>query len=220
MCSTKAHAPACAARSRRCAGRSGPKQIGTSLATRERAGLTDHVETDVAEFDRLRRADRLEEAFELWRGDLLSGLDDDWVLVARDEWRQRVGGVLGELATRAQNRRGPARRSRPHPPDRRARPAQRGGSARAHVPARGDRGSRRGARRVQPVCRSAPRRAPDRAIADHESAGRRTARLRCRGQVGGSGACGLDRRADLGGGDSDALVYRSRRLDRAARRSR
>jgi class 3 adenylate cyclase/tetratricopeptide (TPR) repeat protein len=40
---------------------------------------------------------------ELWRGDLLSGLDDDWVLVARDEWRQKVGGVLGELASRAQN---------------------------------------------------------------------------------------------------------------------
>ena len=81
----------------------GPEADRYLLATRERAGLTDHVETDVAEFDLLRRADRLEEALELWRGDLLSGLDDDWVLVARDEWRQKVGAVLGELATRAQN---------------------------------------------------------------------------------------------------------------------
>ena len=36
---------------------------------------------------------------ELWRGDLLSGLDDDWVLVARDEWRQKVG----ERARRARD---------------------------------------------------------------------------------------------------------------------
>ncbi len=81
----------------------GPEADRYLVATRERAGLTDHVETDVAKFERLRDADRLVEAMELWRGDLLSGLDDDWVLVARDEWRQKVGAVLGELATRAQN---------------------------------------------------------------------------------------------------------------------
>ncbi len=81
----------------------GPEADRYLVATRERAGLTDHVDTDVAEFERLRDAERLEEAVELWRGDLLAGLDDDWVLVARDEWRQKVGGVLGELATRAQN---------------------------------------------------------------------------------------------------------------------
>src|SRR4051795_9688589 len=51
------------------------------VANRERAGLTDDVETDVAEFERLLAADRLEEALALCRGDLLSGLDDDWVLV-------------------------------------------------------------------------------------------------------------------------------------------
>ncbi len=81
----------------------GPEADRYLVATRERAGVTDHVKTDVAEFERLHDADRLEEAMELWRGDLLSGLDDDWVLVARDEWRQKVGVVLGELATRAQN---------------------------------------------------------------------------------------------------------------------
>ncbi len=81
----------------------GPQADRYLVATRESTGLTGDVETDVAEFERLRDADRLEEAMELWRGDLLSGLDDDWVLIARDEWRQKVGGVLGELATRAQN---------------------------------------------------------------------------------------------------------------------
>jgi class 3 adenylate cyclase len=81
----------------------GPEADRYLVATRERAGLTDKVETDVAELERLREAGRLEEAVGLWRGDLLSGLDDDWVLVARDEWRQKIGGLLGELATRAQD---------------------------------------------------------------------------------------------------------------------
>src|SRR4051794_8103772 len=81
----------------------GPEADRYLVATRERAGLTDQVETDVADFERLRKVGRLEEAMDLWRGDLLSGLDDDWVLVARDEWRQKVGGVLRELATQAQN---------------------------------------------------------------------------------------------------------------------
>ena len=58
-----------------------------------------------------------------YRGDLLTGLDDDWVLDARDEWRERVAGVLGDLAA------GPRRRrlaggDRAHPAERRARPAR------------------------------------------------------------------------------------------------
>ena len=81
----------------------GPEADRYLVTTRERAGLSDEVETDVAEFERLREAGRFEDAMELCRGDLLSGLDDDWVLVARDEWRQKVGEVLGELATRAED---------------------------------------------------------------------------------------------------------------------
>ena len=196
----------------------GPEADRYLVATRERAGLTDHVETDVAAFERLRRADRA-------RGGLRAVARRSPLRSRRRLGARRSRRMAPEGRGRARRardpgaeRRGPARRSRPHPPDRRARPAQRGGSACAHVPARSDRGSRRGARRVQPVCRSAPRRAPDRAIADHESAGRRTTRLRCRGQVGSLEACGLDSRANLGGRDSDPPVYRSRRLDRAARR--
>ena len=80
----------------------GPEADRYLIATRERAGLADEVETDATDFERLRQEGRLEEAMRLWRGDLLSGLDDDWVLVARDEWREKVGAVLGELATRAE----------------------------------------------------------------------------------------------------------------------
>src|SRR3954452_14913617 len=81
----------------------GPEADRFLVATRERAGLTNEVETDVAELERLRAAGRLEEAMALSRGELLSGLDDDWVLVARDEWRQKIEGVLSELATRAED---------------------------------------------------------------------------------------------------------------------
>ncbi len=80
----------------------GPDADRYLLATRERAGLSDQVATDVAEFDALRATGRLEEAMELWRGDLLAGLDDDWVLVARDEWREHAAAVLSQLAEHAE----------------------------------------------------------------------------------------------------------------------
>ena len=47
--------------------------------------------------------DQLEEALELGRGELLAGLDDDWVLQRRDEHRDRVAGVLARLAARAES---------------------------------------------------------------------------------------------------------------------
>jgi len=80
----------------------GPDADRYLIAGRERAGLSDEVETDVADFERLRVAGELEAALALWRGDLLSGLDDDWVLVARDDWREKVAAVLEELAARAE----------------------------------------------------------------------------------------------------------------------
>ena len=49
--------------------------------------------------------DRLEEAFELCRGELLAGLDDDWVYERRDEHRDRVADVLARLAARAEGER-------------------------------------------------------------------------------------------------------------------
>jgi class 3 adenylate cyclase/tetratricopeptide (TPR) repeat protein len=78
----------------------GPDADRYLVATRERAGLSDDVTVDAAAFVRLVAADRLEEAMSLWRGDLLAGLDDDWVLVARDEWRAKALEVLGALAAR------------------------------------------------------------------------------------------------------------------------
>src|ERR671931_1515307 len=67
-----------------------------------RVRLLGDLELEVAEFERLRAAGDLEGALELSRGDLLSGLDDDWVLVARDDWREKVAAVLEELAARAE----------------------------------------------------------------------------------------------------------------------
>jgi class 3 adenylate cyclase/DNA-binding SARP family transcriptional activator/tetratricopeptide (TPR) repeat protein len=72
------------------------------IATRERVGLSDGVKVDAAEFEQLVTAGRLEAAIALWRGDLLTGLDDDWVLVARDEWREKACRVFARLAEAAE----------------------------------------------------------------------------------------------------------------------
>ena len=72
------------------------------VATRERVGLGEDVWTDSAAFEQLAAAGRLREAIELYRGDLLSGLDDDWVLSARDEWRERAAEALAGLAAEAE----------------------------------------------------------------------------------------------------------------------
>src|SRR5829696_1199194 len=71
------------------------------VATRDRVGLADEVWTDAAAFEEHAAAGRLREAMELWRGDLLSGQDDDVLLAARDEWRERAAAVLRALATEA-----------------------------------------------------------------------------------------------------------------------
>ena len=62
-------------------------------ALREEIGLNG-VTTDLREWDDLVAAGRLEEAVALERGDLLAGLDDDWVHEAREEHRARVAQVL------------------------------------------------------------------------------------------------------------------------------
>ena len=76
------------------------------IATRGEVGLAgeEAVWTDVAEFDRCLAGELLEEALELCRGELLAGLDDDWVYERRDEHRDRVAHVLGRLAERAESR--------------------------------------------------------------------------------------------------------------------
>jgi DNA-binding SARP family transcriptional activator len=74
------------------------------IATRETVGLADEpqLRVDVQAFDQLATAGRAEEALELCRGELLAGLDDDWVLRARDEHRERRSRLLAALATAAQ----------------------------------------------------------------------------------------------------------------------
>jgi DNA-binding SARP family transcriptional activator len=83
----------------------GPGSERYLITSRDAVGLAgeDHVWTDVAEFDRLVAGDQLEEALELGRGDLLADLDDEWVLQRRDEHRDRVAGVLAQLAVRAES---------------------------------------------------------------------------------------------------------------------
>jgi len=90
----------------------GPDGERYLLSTRDEVGLADDslVWTDLAEFDRRIEEGRLEEALELSRGELLAGLDDDWVYERRDEHRDRVGGVLARLAAVAE-RQGDAARA-------------------------------------------------------------------------------------------------------------
>ncbi|MGD9573011.1 MAG: AAA family ATPase [Thermoleophilia bacterium] len=74
-------------------------------AGRERIGIEDGdgVWIDVREIDRLAAAGRGEEALALCDGgDLLTDLDDDWVLEARTAHRDRVVALLADLGRRAE----------------------------------------------------------------------------------------------------------------------
>src|SRR4051794_15820397 len=72
---------------------------GALLAGRERIAL--RCETDLGEFEACLAAGRLEQAVALHRGPLLAGLDDDWVLEARDELAERLGSAYARLAAAA-----------------------------------------------------------------------------------------------------------------------
>lgn len=82
----------------------GPDSERYLIATRDEVGLADGslVWTDVAEFERCVDENRLQDALALGRGELLSGLEDDWVYEPRDEHRDRVAGVLARLAAGAE----------------------------------------------------------------------------------------------------------------------
>jgi DNA-binding SARP family transcriptional activator len=77
---------------------------GALPATREHIALADDVVVDWREFEWLLAANRPLDAVELSGGELLAGLDDDWVLVARDEHRERVAEALAVLAAQAEER--------------------------------------------------------------------------------------------------------------------
>ena len=76
---------------------------GALVATRDTVGLVgDGVCVDAREFERFVRDGRLQEAVELGDGELLAGLDDEWVYAARESHRQLLGDVLGRLAAQAE----------------------------------------------------------------------------------------------------------------------
>ena len=73
------------------------------VARRETVGIAGepHAWIDVRAFGQLVATGRREAALDLCRGELLAGLDDDWVLAARDEQRARQGQLLAGLAESA-----------------------------------------------------------------------------------------------------------------------
>jgi DNA-binding SARP family transcriptional activator/tetratricopeptide (TPR) repeat protein len=76
---------------------------GALVATRDTVGLVgDAVVVDAREFERLVREGRLEEAVDLCNGELLPGLDGEWVYEARESHRHRFGDVLECLASDAE----------------------------------------------------------------------------------------------------------------------
>jgi DNA-binding SARP family transcriptional activator len=77
------------------------RAVGDHLvATRETAGL-DAGWVDAAAFAALVAHGRDEEALALCRGDLLAGLDDDWIVALRDEHRDAQSALLARLAAGA-----------------------------------------------------------------------------------------------------------------------
>src|SRR5215217_5171252 len=78
----------------------GPAAESHLIATRETAGLTD-VWTDAAGFAELAAAGRDRDALDLCRGDVLAGLEDEWIVSARDEHRDAQSAALARLADSA-----------------------------------------------------------------------------------------------------------------------
>ncbi len=85
----------------------GPGSEQYLIASRDEVGLAGDafVWTDLAEFERRVAEGRPEDALVVSRGELLAGLDDDWVYECRDEHRDRVAGVLARLAADAEGER-------------------------------------------------------------------------------------------------------------------
>ena len=72
---------------------------GCLIADREHVGVApDRVWVDALQFGELEARGELEAAVELWRGELLPELDDDWVLEARDAYAAALIDALSRLA--------------------------------------------------------------------------------------------------------------------------
>ena len=77
---------------------------GALIATRDRVGLagSPDVWVDATEFRQHVAAGELEEALALCRGDVLAGLDEEWVYEYRDLHREALSELLERLAARAE----------------------------------------------------------------------------------------------------------------------
>ncbi len=73
------------------------------VTTRDRVGLANGAWVDVLEAERLRREGRCEEALALCEGALLAGLDDEWVIEARDAHRENTISALETLARESEH---------------------------------------------------------------------------------------------------------------------
>jgi DNA-binding SARP family transcriptional activator len=79
----------------------GPDGAACLIATRDRVGLAD-AWVDARELDELERTGSSAGALALCRGELLAGLDDEWILEAREEYRARIGGLCARAAAAAE----------------------------------------------------------------------------------------------------------------------
>jgi DNA-binding SARP family transcriptional activator len=68
--------------------------------SRNRIGLRN-VEVDLARFDELVTDDCLDEALAMTSGELLAGLDDEWAILARESYRDRVIALLRDRSDKA-----------------------------------------------------------------------------------------------------------------------
>lgn len=79
----------------------GPRSDEYLLTTKHTVGLASSAWVDLHELRRLAQADRHTEALGLVRGELLPGLDDEWVFGERDRHLAEVAEVLARLAAEA-----------------------------------------------------------------------------------------------------------------------
>ena len=70
-------------------------------ATRDAVGLDDEAWVDVRELRRALAEGRDDDALSLAGGELLQGIDAEWVYAAREDHRELVGQALGRLSARA-----------------------------------------------------------------------------------------------------------------------
>lgn len=80
----------------------GPAGTALLASSRERVGLAPAVWVDATAFDEFARVGRLEDAVELCRGELLAGVEDEWVHDAREAHRRQLSQALEALATQAE----------------------------------------------------------------------------------------------------------------------